>query len=398
MKIFKAWNHPKDINRIKANLLNGSKISSVERRFSTQEFNELKSIAKAQLKARTFFSKGYKLMLNSSDLRFATPEIIGDYRAERIFNELGRVKVVDLFSGVGLQTISFAKKLKHVLSVEIDKRKFLYSEKNMRTFGLRNVTLVNGNVFSDEVFSRVKEVRPEVIFADPQRKEFGDRSDEEELIVRIYTKFSEVTENMIIEVPPYINLESLRKKLPKFEAEFLSVDFNLRRLTLYFGDLRRFRTSAVSLPSMAYTGSDGCVNKLAEADSPRKFLFELDEALTMSKVFNCLFKGAELLDCGRKAILTSDNFIEGVDSAFFQAYEVLFFKDFEDEFDEEILKKLNAFNFKYVVLKQGFNSHTYWSVRKRYESELGNNANKIAYLFKVKDKLVLCQLVNPISN
>lgn len=393
--MFKPWNHSKDINRIKRHILDNNKLGSTHKKYTAEELDELKSIARAQLKARNSFDKGYKLMISQSDLRYSTPQVVGNYRAERIRKILGNVKIVDLFSGVGLQTVSFAKSLKRVLSVEIDKRKTAYAERNFKLFDLRNVDLVNGDVFSEEVLNKIKEFSPSVIFADPERKVEGNRQDEEGVVVKIYNKFFSISENLIVEIPPYMNLNSLRSKIPSpFEAEFLSVDGNLRRLTLYFGELKKFKVSCVKLPEKNYISSNNFDNALGEVENPMKFIIELDEAFSKSNLFNSFLSSCKIIDKGRNAVLTSDEPIKKDNPAkqFIQEYKVLLAKKFEKDYDEEILEVLKKNHFKYVVLKQGFSPDDYWSIRKSYENNLKNEDNKMAYLFKLKNKLVLTEL------
>ena len=398
--MFKPWNHPKDINKIKRHILDNrmNKLGSVSRKYKEEELDELKSIAKAQLKARNSFDKGYKLMVTQQDLRYSTPQIVGDYRAERIRKTLGSVKIVDLFSGVGLQTISFAKNLKRVLSVEIDERKVFFAERNFKLFDLRNVDLIKGDVFSEEVINKVKEFNPSVIFADPERKPEGNREDEEDLIVKIYKTFSPITKNLVIEIPPYMSVESLRSKISSsFESEYLSIDGNLRRLTLYFGELKKFEVSCVKLPEEHYLGGNSTQRNLDEVEEPREFIIELDEAFSKSKLFHTFLKSCSVLSGGRNFVLTSEELIKEDNPAkpFIQEYKVIFVKEYSQDYDPDILKFLINNHFKYVVLKQGFSPETYWQVRKSYENKLKNGDNKMAYLFKLKNKLILAELVTP---
>ena len=396
--MFKPWNHPQDINKIKRHILDNrmNKLGSVSRKYSDDELDELKSIAKAQLKARNSFDNGYKLMATQNDLRYSTPQIVGDYRAKRVKKSLGNAKIVDLFSGVGLQTISFAKNLKRVLSVEIDERKVAFAERNFKLFDLRNVDLIKGDVFSEEVINKVKEFSPSVIFADPERKSVGSREDEEELIVKIYETFSPITKNLIIEIPPYMSVESLRGKIhSSFESEYLSIDGNLRRLTLYFGKLRRFEVSCVKLPEEYYLGTNHIQGNLEEVEEPGEFIIELDEAFSKSGLFSSFLTSCKILSGGRNFVLTSNELVKEDNPAkpFIQEYKTLLVENCSQDYDNNILAFLKEHNFKYVVLKQGFSPETYWQVRKSYENKLKNGDNKMAYLFKLKNKLILSELV-----
>ncbi len=395
--MFKIENSVKDLKKIKRYLLdnNPERIRLYLRKFSDSDSKELLSVAKAQLKARKLFDKGNKMFMNQEDLRFTTPQLIGDYRAERILKTLGRVKIADLFSGTGSQTISFSKSLKSVLAVEIDERKVKYAFKNMKIYDLRNVTLLKEDVFSEEVLNKIKEFKPKVIFADPQRVESGNREKEEEIFIKLYKRFSPISKNIIMEAPPFINIEHLRNKInADFEAEFMSVESNLRRLTLYFGELKKFRTSIIALPDKNYIGSNDNLTGIETTDKEDKILIELDEAFSKSGLFRVFLRDYKILDSGRNNILTGNKIVEDKQlKPFVQNYKVLFSKEYETNYDQQILDYLMKNNFKYVVLKQGFEPKDYWNIRKFYESKLINNENKLSYLFKLKNKLILCELI-----
>ena len=395
--MFKIENRTKDLKKIKKYLLDNKpeRIRLYLRKFSNSDSKELLSVAKAQLKARKLFDKGNRMFMNQNDLRFTTPQLIGDYRAKRISKTLGRVKIVDLFSGIGSQTISFSKVLKSVLSIELDERKIRYAFKNMKTYDLRNVTLLKGDVFSEEVLDKIREFKPKIIFADPQRVESGNREHEEEIFVKLYNKFNPICKNLIFEAPPFINIEHLRNKInADFEAEFMSVDSNLRRLTLYFGKMKKFKTSVIALPDNYYIGSDEQLKGLETTDNEDKILIELDEAFSKSRLFSIFLSDYKILDSGRNNILTGNKVVKDAQlKPFIQNYKILLSKEYETDYDQQILDYLINNNFKYVVLKQGFEPKEYWNIRKFYESKLINNENKLAYLFKLKNKLILCELI-----
>ena len=405
-EMFKAWNHGKDIERIKR-LIKGNeqwRIKNSFRKFKQEDLNELISIAHSQLKAVDLFEKGNRLMLNQEDLRFTTPEIIGNYRADRILRQLGKVKIADLCSGIGSQTISFAQKLKHVLSVEIDERKINYAFKNIKTYDIRNTTLVKGDIFSKEIIDKVSSFRPKVIFVDPQRKEKGERREEEDLIKRIVELYSKITPNLAIEVPPFLDIRELREELKdnkldfNFEAEYLSVDFKLRRLTLYFSELREYDFRIVTLPEMKFLGlntkSFDDDSKLKETNEISTYLIEPNPALTRASIIHEFTPKLKVLDKGHNTILTSHNLLNDErEKDFFQQYKVLFYKKSESYYDDEIINKLNEFKAKYVVIKQSIQPQEYWQVRRYYENKLVGAENKILYLFYLKNNIIIAELV-----
>ncbi|MEM2121129.1 MAG: methyltransferase domain-containing protein [Candidatus Woesearchaeota archaeon] len=404
--MFKAWNHGRDIAKIK-NLIKSNRTSLIKNKFKKlkqEELKELVSIAKAQIKAENLFSKGFKMFLNEEDLRFTTQEFIADYRARKIYSFVGKEKIVDLCCGIGSQTISFAKYFRHVLAIDIDERKINYAFKNIQHRDLRNVTLLRGDIFDKEIIKKVSDFKPKVIFCDPQRKEKGLREEERELIKNIIKNYSNITNNLVIEAPPFINIQKLKEELKKefnldFEAEFLSQDQKLKRLTLYFSELKRADYSIINFPEekIIYLNSENNDSIIKETNDLKDYLLEPNTALKRASMIHKALEiagiKAEAFDFGRNLILTSKEKISDENiKVFFQQYKVLFSKESNKECDEEIIKKLQEFNAKYVILKQGFKPENYWGVRNYYERELNSTTNKILYLFYLKNKLIITEL------
>ncbi len=403
--MFKAWNHTREIAKIKKLIVENRtfKIKNLLRHFKREELEELKSIAKAQLKAEKLFDKGFKMLLNEQDLRFTTPQLIADYRTSRLKKTLGRIRIVDLCSGIGSQTISFAKQLKRVLAVEIDPRKVEYSKKNIQHLNLRNTTVIKGDIFDEKIIEKIKEFRPEVIFCDPQRKTQGIRNEELDLIMKIIKTYSKITKNLVIEVPPFLDTRKLRQECNEklkldFESEYLSVESKLRRTTLYFSTLKESDYSVVELPSKRIikvnTKEDDTV--IEEVNEPLRFLIEPNPALTRASVIHKLLKNVFVLEKARNLILTSNYKIDDEQlKQFFEQYNILFKKKTKELMDEETLKKLQELKARYVVLKQSIKPEEYWKIRNYYEEKLEGtkHENKILYLFYLKNNLIIAELI-----
>jgi SAM-dependent methyltransferase len=400
--MFKAWNHGRDIAKIKF-LIKSNRNSLIKKRFKKlkeDELKELVSIARAQIKAENMFSKGFKMLMNEEDLRFTTQEFIADYRARRISSIIGKEKIADLCCGIGSQTLGFAKYFKHVLAVDTDDRKINYAFKNAQHLDLRNVSFLTGDIFSQEVINKVRDFKPKAIFCDPQRKEEGLREEERNLIKRILEIYSGITKNLAIEAPPFINVRALRKELKlDFEAEYLSQDKKLKRLTLYFSELKRADYSVVDFPEekILYLNSDKDDSVIEETNEIKEYLLEPNTALRRASMIHKALEisgvSSKIIDSGRNLILTSKEKISD-DSVkhFFQQYKVVYSKETKNEKDEEILKKLEELGAKYVILKQGFKPENYWETRNYYEKQLIGQSNKIFYLFYLKKRIVIGEL------
>jgi hypothetical protein len=247
---------------------------------------------------------------------------------------------------------------------------------------------------------KVKEFKPKVIFCDPQRKEQGLRTEEKTLIKKIVEQYSKITPNLVIEAPPFINVRELRKEIElDFEAEFLSQDKKLRRLTLYFSELKKADFSIIDFPEekILYLNSDKDDSVIKETDTPQKYLLEPNTALRRAsmvhKALEIAGTEARILNSGRNLILTSKEKISDDNvKHFFNQYKIIYSKKTEKECDEEILEKLRELNAKYAVLKQGFKAESYWETRNYYERELNGEINKILYLFYLNGRIILGEL------
>ncbi|MEK6899883.1 MAG: methyltransferase domain-containing protein, partial [Nanoarchaeota archaeon] len=224
---------------------------------------------KTTKKALSKHPKAEKLHYKDEDIRWATPEAAADYRAERL-----KCKVIaDLGCGIGFQAFSFAKKCKKVYAVELNKEKITLAEKNAEILGLKNIEFIHGDILDEKVISKLKDV--EIVFCDPERlPEEKQRSvaSIKPNIRQLLDKYSEITEKIAIEFPPQIT------EIPfDCEKEYLSIDGQLNRLTLYFGGLQKCEKSVVVLPSGKKLCSSTAV--LEETDELGSYLYEADAAV-----------------------------------------------------------------------------------------------------------------------
>src|SRR3989338_5246767 len=83
------------------------------------------------------------LQFTPEDIRWATPEIVAQYRAQRLSCDT----IVDLGCGIGFQTFAFATTCKHVYAIEIDKEKIKRAENNATFLGLKNITFIHGDAW-----------------------------------------------------------------------------------------------------------------------------------------------------------------------------------------------------------------------------------------------------------
>lgn len=316
--------------------------------------------------------------MDENDLRFATNGILAEYRAKRLKCNL----IIDLCSGVGIQSIAFAKQCNKVIGVEIDGKKVERAQENAKIEKLNNVEFFEGDVLDEKIIEKIKKLEPDIIFCDPERlPEEISRSVAtiKPNINVLLLKYSKICEKIVIELPPQIR--DINIKQP-FEKEYASVDGKLNRLTLYFGNLKKCSVSAVSLPSSERLENSD--NKLTVRESElQEYLYEIDDAVVKAGLIIELvnkYKINKLIKNNK--YLTSEILIQSV---FLSSFKVLKITNNDKETIRE-LKKIGAGK---VVLKKHIDPKNYWKERNKYEKEL--QGNRTVHLFEINGKEIIAE-------
>lgn len=349
------------------------------------EFIELFSIAKARIKGKEKFKDSSKMFFNLNDLRFSTPNIVADYRA-------GRLKcnaIVDLCSGAGMQAIAFSKICEKVYSVEIDARKVEYAKRNADVFDVRNIEFVCGDVLDDRIIDKIKKIKPDIIFCDPERlASESERKIENLTIVKnIIERYSKICPRICIEVPPQISPDKIGLNC---EKEYLSVDGELNRLDLYFGKLMKNKISAVGLPSCERLASSADKLKFAEKKDAFKYIYDVDKAVLKAELIDelgfVLGSGFFIFKKLKKNLFLTSN--KKIDSKFLQGFEVLANIRNDNKIIVDYLNRLNA---REVVLRGEIPESSYWGLRKSFENKL--NGTERFYLFLFDFNVLICRKI-----
>lgn len=314
-------------------------------------------------------SKAEKLFFDKENIRWATPEIVADYRAKRLKCSI----LADLCCGIGFQAIAFAKQCKKVYAVEKDEKKLELAKKNAEALGIKNITFIEGDVLDKKIITKVKDA--EIFFCDPERPE----TEEERRISSIKPNVKDLLKNykdIAIEFPPQI------KELPEnCEKEYISVNGKLNRLTLYFGKLKKNEVKVISLPSEEFIAG----NRGSYKTSPlKKFLYETDTAAEKAGLLNELAEktGAKVFT---ELFLTSEKLIKSV--FFRNTFEIFEEMEFDENKIIEYLRKNNAGK---VVIRYNISPEDYWSERKKYERKL--TGKEEFYLFKFNKAVIAKKL------
>lgn len=338
---------------------------------------ELLSIAKARRRAKESKYKAINAKyFNLEDLQFSTPSDIADYRAKRLKCDV----IVDLCSGIGIQSSAFSKHCKEVFAVEIDKRKVAYSKNN---FPIKNIHFIEGDVLSERIIISMRSENPDIIFCDPERAESESERNLESIIpnikklVEIYSK---ITLNICLELPPQIDLNKLKELGHEFEAEYMSFNNKLNRLNVYFGNLKKTDISVVDV-SGARIEKQSKVKANVSAHKPLDYLYEASTAILragLEKEFADKIN-AQILSVDKTKLLLTSGKLPNTNEAkaLSKIYKVL---GYGTDFDE-IIKILKSHKIGKVILKTKVSPEEYWNERKKYEKNL--SGDKEAHLFSV---------------
>jgi len=325
-------------------------------------------------------SKSTNLVIPPEFVRFATPETVANYRAER----LACNKILEIGAGIGSQTIAFSKTCAQVLGIEKNKERGEILKKTIEELQIKNVEVIIGDALDEDISRKIKEFKPEIIFCDTERKASGERKIDEikpkpETVIK---KYSKVTERIAIEIPPFTPDTELLGE--DFEKEFISIEGKLNRLTLYFNSLKKSEVSVVELPSQIRLEKRE-KRKINEVSSTKSFRYihEINPAILLAEMIADLSKEEmSLINFEKKKLLLSKSKIE---SPFLKRYQIIKTCSNEEEIKKEI-KKVGAGK---VILRISINPEDYWKKRNFYEN--GLTGTKQVSIFGNSVELILAE-------
>lgn len=326
------------------------------------------------------------IVSNEEGLQLSTPEIVAKYIAKKLKTNI----IADLGCGIGGQVIFFAKECSKVYAVDKDPEKLEYAKENCRLYGVDNVEFILGDALSDEVKEKVSDA--DIIFSDPARPLSEKERTLQTLrppiteIIRIY---SGIIPDLAFHAPPQMPPERLKLDC---EREYLSLNGQLNRLTLYMGSLKCCEKSAVVLPGET---------KLCLSDAPEmkksslcKYVFEPEPSVVKAGLLNELagtlaqekkdvffYKKDE-----RRTLLTSP---ERIRSDFFKdTFKAVGITEFDIAKLKGLLIMEKAKN---VVLRFDIDPSRYWDMRKTLEE--GLKGTRSLHVFGFGNELIVCEKI-----
>ncbi|MAF35191.1 hypothetical protein CMO91_05075 [Candidatus Woesearchaeota archaeon] len=297
------------------------------------------------------------VLATKEDKRFATTEIVADYRAKRLACET----LIEIGCGVGMQTRSFAKTCKKVIAIDTEKRKVSLARKNC--------TAANVDFHVGDGLKLLETTEADVVFCDPERPE----SEQQRKLSSLQPDPNKLLEmcqekgmGLALELPPQI------QQVPfPAELEYLDVGGKLNRLTAYTGRLARSATSVVALPSEYRIegnkgeGKQGVVGE---------WLSELSPAVAKAGLVGQFGEG---VSDGKAWYVTNK-----LDNPFVvNSYKVV--GSAESVEDAAVLLKKHGFG--KVLVRLRVKPEEYWRVRKQLEADL--TGEKQAALLEIHQKL-----------
>jgi precorrin-6B methylase 2 len=323
-------------------------------------------------------------------LRFATPEVVARYRAGRLRCDV----LADISCGIGGQAVCFAKECGSVIGIDIDGERLECARRNAVVYGVDNITFIEGDALSPQVVEQVADADADVIFSDPARPAEEDVRQTDSLrpgIPVVMEAYRDVTSSFAFEAPPQMPPERIDFNC---EREYLSVDGQLNRLTLYFGPLKRCERSAVVLKGGRHYRLESGVAApvvIQEVDEPRVYAFEPDPAVVKAGLLGELAGGlggkVELVRIdARRSLLTSDVLLE---SLFFKhRYRVL---DSVPLDCGKVNRSLMGYGIGKAVIRFRIAPEKYWDARNRIENGLVGEG--IVHLFEIADQVYVCEKI-----
>lgn len=315
-----------------------------------------------------------KLILSYEDLRFATPDIVADYRASRLKCNA----IADFGCGIGGQSMAFAKTCKKVYAIDNDGRKIESAKRNSEFRGLKNIEFINADFLEEKLKNKIKDA--DIIFCDPTRS-----ATEPERIIDAATinKLLQLYADFAIEAPPQISPEKINYDC---EREYLSMDFALNRLTLYFGRLKKCAVSVISLPER-FRIENSENKKELESNECLSHIYEVDNAIIKAGLLENLAFSIKnplfLYQKNKKTILTSDYKIR---NPFLRGYMVLA-KCKPDT--KTIIEKLKENNIGKITLRMQITPEEFWDYKNKIEKNL--LGDKRAQLFVFGEEALVCE-------
>ena len=347
------------------------KALNVDRQLSSFLFD----VARSRISVSNKFSHWDRIWLDRYLASYSTPEIICEHRSRKIRDR----SIIDIGSGSGMQTIFFSMTNDYATGVEMLPERYLMSQLNSYVYSGSSANFLQGDAKNSIAGLNVD--GNTVIFSDPARSRNALERTVEDLTpspLLLMKLFSDRTHDFVFDLPPQTHWENVPIK---GEKEYISIDGELNRLTLYTGSLADSSTSAVLLPrGIRYSGKPRDLPATGK-NRPRAYLYLTDISIIRARLLHVVLDGTDLEPLGadsRRYLLTSDSLYEAFPG---DIYSTLFTCEI-DQLSSMLMKAGAGRVFPRFSLRDG----EYYDTRAKLES--GMRGNRDVYLFKFGEQFI----------
>ncbi len=362
----------KQIDDIVIYLEKGYDSSTVKRKIRHKNFGLLYNMARSRIKIKNKFSLYDHIFMDNYSARYSTPEIVGIYRSLKLKGST----IIDIGSGAGMQSIFFGMN-SNVTGIEKDKTRYLFSMLNKKSYN-SDAEFINSDFFDCKI-----EADDAVIFSDPLRPERASERKMDDLIPspeNILLHLNNIS-GYAFDIPPQMQWKNINIS---GEREYISINGNINRLTIYSESISKNNTTAVMLPeNKTITGTPEKFDAVIEKYRNEKFIYWADISLVYSNLVYMVNDPSfrHVYHDRRRIIFSSDVFI---DNFFGRKFRVL-----ETSNQSNLVEKLRKVNASRVYFVYSIETSDYYMVKNYIEQKLSGELK--IYVFKNMDTLILAE-------
>jgi hypothetical protein len=337
------------------------------------EFKYLFEFAKSRIRVSRKFSEADHLFLDYYSSLYSTPEIVGKYRGNRLKGQ----HIIDAGSGAGMQDIMFSLS-SDVSGIEINRSRYLMSMLNRKPYGS------DANFLCEDFFDYNGDFKGKIIFSDPLRpqnsreKFFSQLSPDPVDIIKERHGIA----GYAIDLPPHMRWENIPLQ---GEKEYISLNGNLNRLTLYSPSISLGEATAVLLPeNRVISGKPEEFQRSIESDLKNmEYIFVPDISVVSAGLLNMVIDPDWKLiySDSRRSVLSGNSIYEQFAG---KQYAIL---DYSTSLD--ILPKLKKFDAGKIYFRFSIQPEETYRYKNKIEPEL--NGKKNIYIFKSNKKYIITE-------
>ncbi len=353
---------------------NGLGLNEVQKTLSLgkKEAAIIFELAHSRINLKEKFKGWEKLWMDQYLSRYSTPEIVCRYRAERIHG----FNIVEAGTGAGMQGIFLSLTNESTVSVEVQADRYRMARLNSQEYRTGKIKFLKGDIYDLSKDFEIDEHT--LIFSDPARPPNELRRTMDSLIpspLSLVKVFGDRTHNFVFDLPPQMEWNQISID---GEKEYLSIDGNLNRLTLYCGSLKEAESSAVILPQNIRISGTPKETTFPDAARLDEFILIPDISIVYAKLLWILEEKYEIRPAwkdNRRRFYTSHGKIENFPG---EQYEIVSASRIGD-----LPGNLREAGAGKVIIRFSLPESQYYAVKKELESNLIGKEN--LYIFRKDD-------------